>query len=96
MSRDIGILLAIIHMGMVSAISAVAASTPANEPEYIWLIFILIDFPVSVGYLALEALTNLDSYLWFSFLYFGVLGTVWWFYLPRLIHKLIKRLCRVS
>lgn len=91
MSRDIGTLLAIIHMGMVSTISAAGVDAPANDPEYIWLIFILMDFPISLGYLAAEVLTDLSRHMWFNFLYFGVLGTVWWFYVPRLIHKFIRR-----
>ncbi|MBB6523792.1 hypothetical protein HNR48_004107 [Pseudoteredinibacter isoporae] len=67
----------------------------ATDAEMTWLIFMLIDFPVSLGVLTpilhVEGSPEWNN-LYLPALYFGVLGSLWWYYLPTLFSKLIDGL----
>ena len=92
MAKDIGAILAIIHMGLLASISGISANAPSSDPEYIWLLFIILDFPFSLGYLVFEKYTDLDKSLLFTHIYFSVIGTIWWYYLPIFISFIARKI----
>ena len=60
-----------------------------------WLILLILDFPISMG-LTLEVFHRDGNYEWNNItlpaLYFGILGTIWWYSIPQLISYGINRL----
>jgi hypothetical protein len=66
----------------------------------IWMVWAVIDIPLSLAYLPamlgyfgwVDSLDNahpvLAQLLYFPHLFHGLIGTIWWYFLPTLISKL--------
>ena len=88
----IGICLAILHcVGFVVAFSYIALSTDPQAP-LVWLVFAIVDFPISLLYYLAGGLYStivktlpsfLAQILYPPHVIHGLLGTIWWYYLPR-------------
>lgn len=64
-----------------------------------WLLFAGIDFPVSLGWIAFAKLEYSTDFIRLSAqarnyyvppIYFGIVGTIWWYFVPIFVYKLAK------
>lgn len=101
------LVLASIH---ALVIFLVAVSVLNSDELEIWFLFILYDFPVSLGVMPLKEIIDLSSLgpladengsrivvndtnsFWLPLLYFGIVGTIWWFIVPFLLIKLFRKI----
>ena len=76
----------------------------SNEGQAIllWTLWMPVDFPISltipIGFDLLSSDSGIGSTLRRALPYFvhGVLGTVWWYYLPILVTTVFKKIIRTS
>jgi len=96
------------------AIFLVVLSVLNGGEVEIWFLFLLYDFPVSLGVLPLSEildfpplgpladvngnriLVNDTKNFWLPLLYFGVVGTMWWFIAPFLVIKLYRKIRKIK
>lgn len=91
--RKIGIPIAFVHL-LGFLITFVSVETSEMEQrQLLYIPFLLIDFPVSILYAT--PLAEFDSYLkshgltWLAYVAYpplivsGLLGTTWWYFLPK-------------
>src|SRR5262249_39643928 len=103
--KRVGLVLAIVHLllfaGFLVWKKAVAAQD--GQSELLWIIWIPIDFPWSLcvpllSQLAGDELISPTQRGISGILYFlphfvhGVIGTIWWYYIPRLLTLLFSHL----
>jgi hypothetical protein len=105
MVRLISICFGIAHLTLVLFIAYAIATSTDPVAVNLWLLFITVDFPVSLGMFPLAHLIDgnaimsrldengeynifrdIDNY-WFPFIYSGLFGTIWWYFLPTLFVK---------
>ena len=90
-ARRIGLILSVSHLlGLLLFIKYMFhVSGRDGQGPLLWVYWLIIDFPVSILVVLLFALNVTTHYV----LYFvhGVLGTVWWYYLPIYIHKMFSK-----
>ncbi|PIQ87556.1 MAG: hypothetical protein COV74_00345 [Candidatus Omnitrophica bacterium CG11_big_fil_rev_8_21_14_0_20_45_26] len=79
-----------------------------NEPDWpmYWLIFLYVDFPISLVYFrvfdmfsAIQPLPNVIAQVLnvvVPFMFFGVLGTLWYLFLPSWIANIIQKFRKVK
>src|SRR6266436_3379246 len=93
-SKKIGLYCASVHF--LAAIAAVLYISRSTDPQasLLWGIFAILDFPVSLVYLAAPQysawLEAFQGFKWAQVVYLPhvvhvLLGTVWWYFLPRLV-----------
>jgi hypothetical protein len=97
--RQIGIVLASAHLlGVLLTIWYVSGSTD-GQASLVWAVWAVVDFPLSLAYLLLGSLfaqwtQTLSSnhpivaqFLYLPHVLHGVIGTIWWFYVPSIVAK---------
>lgn len=69
----------------------------SRDGPMLWLMFLLYDFPVGFGWSAINSFlrdaaffnyTNQFGNYILPPLYFGIVGTIWWYFVPAIIYKL--------
>lgn len=75
--------------------------SPDPQAPLVWVFFAIVDFPVSLLYLLpignyshevdTAATAVMSQILYLPHLIHGVLGTIWWYFLPRAILRLAAR-----
>ncbi len=107
LSKRIGFALALLHFLLWSSVVySILSGLERDWPMY-WTIFLAIDFPVSLIYLVISYpifLLQFPSHLPFlpgnmgdltnfilPVVFFGLVGTWWWFVLPQLLSKFFSR-----
>jgi hypothetical protein len=89
--NKLGSLLAAIHLIMFFWFLYYldGLSSRDGQGPLLWVYWLVIDFPVSLLVILLFAVDITSHYM----LYFvhGILGTIWWFYLPTALYKGFKR-----
>ena len=65
-----------------------------GQGSLLWIYWLVIDFPVSLLVVLSFAVDVTSHYL----LYFvhGILGTIWWFYVPTLFYKGLKKIAALK
>jgi hypothetical protein len=94
-----GLAAAVLHLAILGyTVSLILSHRDASWPAY-WMIFLALDFPVSLGVMPvtwlvppsplgpLEDLTN----FWWPLGYHGVIGTAWWYIVGWAIQRRIWR-----
>lgn len=94
-AKKIGLYFAAIHLLAFSVTVLHIHLSPDPQSPLLWVFFAAIDFPISLIYLLAGKFhantTNLQDNLFLAqvlyvpHLIHGVLGTIWWYFLPRLI-----------
>lgn len=98
----IGFILALLHLvGFFVTVHHVITS-PVEQSTMIWLVWFPVDFPWSLlNLLGGEGYSNwvqhisetseiMGYILYTPYLVHGLIGTVWWFFIPHLIRKFLK------
>lgn len=105
-AKSIGFAFAFLHFSLFTYIIALILS--GREPDWpmYWLLFMGIDFPVSLlfillgyvlGFLPFQQMTRFLPGVFGDFrnfilpaLFFGIVGTWWWYTIPQLIAKAVR------
>ena len=93
-ARMIGLSLAFLHLvGVVLMVFCINRS-PDPQAPMLWAVFAIIDFPISLIYFLAPVLHDtlpqgvheswVGQVLYLPYLVHGILGTIWWYLLPRL------------
>ena len=100
----VGITLSTIHFIAFVLTVIYVNNSSSEQSEFIWLLWFPVDFPWSLLHLVggkqygrFIRLIYDYSYVLYSMLYtpylvHGYIGTIWWFFLPKIIKKLNRRL----
>lgn len=101
-----GAILASLHLlGFILTVAYVNLSADSQSGA-VWLIWSWVDFPWSLIYLAAgpgysELLASVSAYsvplanaIYLPYVIHGVLGTIWWYFLPRIVGAVKRRIMR--
>lgn len=103
MKRDLGAFLALVHLVAFLATAVFTIKSSIEQVSLMWLVWFPIDLPWSLFYwiagesysIWVERLSGKSMVLGYIFyapyLIHGVIGTIWWYYLPRLVKWLWGR-----
>lgn len=103
-TKQIGVVLAILHIGALAAFLTYIHSSLAERSQtaFYWLIWFPVDFPWSLLNFAprwmmpdgVDNILGIPRYrlaeFWHIIVHGGA-GTVWWYYLPRLVTAAFRR-----
>ena len=98
-ARRLGLFSAGVHFTCFAAMVAFTRYSQDGQASLLWLLFVPVDFPLSLGYcfakeysLWLHRLepSLLAQLLYLPYLLHGLMGTIWWYFVPRLLT--VKRL----
>jgi hypothetical protein len=88
-AHNIGIAVALLHTAAFLALAFYIYKLTDPQAPLLWCIFALIDFPLSLLYLPAGSLNShisaLSEFVYWPYLIHGLLGAVWWYFLPRLV-----------
>jgi hypothetical protein len=88
-AHNIGIALALLHTSGFLALAFYIHKLTDPQAPLLWLIFVIIDFPLSLLYLLGGALHSYNSalgeFIYGPYLIHGLLAPVWWYFLPKLL-----------
>jgi len=83
---------AILHLFFVASIYFAVVYESNPDAPYGWVLLLFVDFPISLG-VGIRGLQIEGNYIWnngtLPGLYFGILGTVWWFVLGYVFSRSI-------
>lgn len=97
-SKFIGFVLAIAHLLAFMAFVAYLNWASDGQAVLLWAVWLPVDFPISLlvqaGFELIPSDEAIGSALRRFLPYFvhGVLGTIWWFYVPRLVATVFKKI----
>ncbi|QTL34072.1 hypothetical protein [Pseudoalteromonas viridis] len=110
MAKLISLTLGSTHFCFVIYIAYLIATSSDSAAVNAWLLFIPMDFPISLGLFPISYLLDGNILLnprdsngihsifrdinnfWLPAIYFGVVGSLWWYFLPKLIVKFKNKL----
>jgi hypothetical protein len=92
-------LMAAVHFFIILVSIPIANLNEGWSFIFVWGVWIVIDFPISIlnivlynPLISLQAkFPALEYVLYPPYFIHGLLGTVWWFYLPRIYYKIKNR-----
>ena len=94
--RRIGLVFAILHLlcFVLFYVYVNILSSGKEQVQLLWMYWIVIDFPASLFLILSFVLNGTSSYL----IYFthGILGAIWWYYLPAIITFFINKFKRAK
>lgn len=96
------VITAVIHAVLFAATVVYVHSSTDGQAPLVWVLWIIPDFPVSLLYLVGPAYTHfvdsivahaafMDYVLYMPHLVHGLLGTIWWYVMPRSVIALFLR-----
>jgi hypothetical protein len=94
MARYAGLAFALLHLAAFLVFVVYIAHSDDPQAALLWGIFAVIDFPLSLLYLLAGSIYShgtqhmkqeFTQYVYFPYLIHGLFGTVWWYFLPRLL-----------
>lgn len=89
--KKIGLLFSLIHLAAFFGFLYYLADLSGRDGQgpFLWVYWLVLDFPVSILVVLLFALDITSHYV--MYIVHGVLGTVWWFYLPTVAYEIIVK-----
>lgn len=105
--KKIGVYLALGHLAAFLVTALYIAGSPVGQVALIWILWFPVDLPWSLLYFVLgenyslwvEKLSQkslvLSSILYAPHLIHGVIGTIWWYFLPNIL-KVVRHKVRHS
>ena len=94
-----GVAAALLHLAILGyTVALVLGSADEHWPRY-WVIFLALDFPVSLGVIPVNwlvppagggPLRDLTNF-WWPLLYHGIVGTGWWYVVGWAIERKVRR-----
>lgn len=106
MLKKLGAICALVHLISVVLVGYIMATSTDPHASTLWLHYFIVDYPIAIGLWPLSfvvvghgwtlnaatqgSILNSIGNFWMPALYLGIVGTIWWYFLPRLIGKLIR------
>lgn len=95
----VGVVAAIVHLAILGYTVALITSAHATDWRTYWVIFLALDFPVSLASLPLVWISQpspsgpLSDFInfWWPLCVHGVLGTLWWYIVGMSIRERLTR-----
>lgn len=92
-ASKVGLILGVLHLGAFFVVAAVIQRSADPQAPLLWGMFAIIDFPISLVYVlggtlyshAPQFYNALRGVVYFPYLVHGLLGTAWWYFLPRIV-----------
>jgi len=89
----VGLVLGSLHVAAFVVLAVFIQRSADPQAALLWGIFAIIDFPVSLLYFlggtlyshSPEFYKALRDVVYFPYLVHGMFGTVWWYFLPRIV-----------
>jgi hypothetical protein len=100
LAKKIGIGFAVVHLVAFIIFALYLQLSTEGQAWLLWTLWLPLDFPVSLIILKGFDLIPPDSLpgravrTWLPYLVHGVLGTIWWFFIPVVIGGIFNRLRR--
>jgi len=89
MARKIGLALGSLHLAAFLFLVAYIHHSSDPQAALLWALFSITDFPLSLLYYfhvpSQEGYSGFARFLYLPYLIHGLLGTIWWYFLPRLV-----------
>jgi len=63
----------------------VSVAARSGQAQLLWLVWILIDFPISLIDFVAQYLDIFSLYT--IYIVHGLLGTIWWYFIPTILFK---------
>jgi len=100
-SRFIGLFFAVIHL-MLFTVFSIKMNLGSQDAMsgMLWGLWETVDFPVSLlayyGFISIPIQWSFSTFIRFIYPYFvyGVLGTIWWFFIPVMIGSVFNKLLK--
>jgi hypothetical protein len=100
-SKLIGLLFAIAHF-VVFVIFSIKMNLGSQDPMagMLWGLWKTVDFPISLlafyGFISAPIEWSFSIFVRFIYPYFvhGMLGTIWWFFIPVIIGRIFNKLLK--
>lgn len=105
----IGGAASLLHLLLIAAIADIGLTNANPDPDWpiVWVIVLIVDFPMSLLYPLMpklpesvhlvshptSALNDIGNF-WQPLLFFGVLGTLWWFGVAAILSQFLLWLNR--
>ena len=88
----IGLLFAAIHLIVFLWFLSYLGDLSGRDGQgpLLWVYWLVIDFPVSLLVILLFAADVTSHYV--MYIVHGILGTIWWYYLPTVLYKGFKKI----
>lgn len=100
LANKIGVGLAAVHLvAFVLFVLYLHVSTE-GQARLLWALWLPLDFPVSLVVITGFDLISPDSQLgsfvrmWLPYFVHGILGTIWWFFIPVVIGSIVSKLLK--
>ena len=96
-AKKIGVGLAAVHLVGFILFTLYLHSSSEGQAPLLWALWLPLDFPVSLivikGFDLIPPDSQLGSFLtkWLPYFVHGLLGTIWWFFIPVLISSIFNR-----
>ena len=98
MAKKIGLILALVHVLLfVLFIGYMHLVVRDGQSQLLWIIFLVIDFPISLFVLVAYDLlpqelesVNLARFIT-PYIVHGIIGPIWWYFMPQIIGYIYKR-----
>ena len=99
--NKLGIILSTIHLLFFLLTISYLNSSHTEQASFIWIIWFPVDLPWSLLYLIggeeygqwVETIYRyspiISEILYTPHLVHGIIGTIWWFFLPKIVHRLL-------
>ena len=95
MAKKLGFILSFLHFVLFAIVFIIIHNSIDGQRDLIWVLFVFIDLPIAliyyitIGWWLLPWLGSTESpvireILFPPYILFGLIGTIWWYYLPRL------------
>ena len=98
-SKTIGIILAIIHIcAFIIFVLYLHFGADDGQARLLWALWLPVDFPVSMtvplGFKLISSASpfGLELRTWLPYFVHGILGPIWWYFIPRIIGYIFTRL----
>ena len=98
--KKFGIGFAAAHLAVFFLFATYLHLSTEGQARLLWTLWLPLDFPVSLiviqGFDRISPDTQLGSFVrtWLPYFVHGVLGTIWWFFLPVVIGSIFNKLIR--
>lgn len=94
-----GVVAALLHLALLAHTLWLILSTSAPKWSGYWIIFLALDFPLSLGVMPVTWLVPPSpagplsdfSNFWWPAVYHGVVGTAWWYVVGTVIARKVSR-----
>ena len=97
-AKKVGLVFAVLHLIAFFLFVIYLNLSTDGQSRLLWTLWLTPDFPVSlfmmVGFDVISPDSQIGGFIrtWLPYLVHGVLGTIWWFFVPILIGSIFTKI----